>query len=313
MTTTRRSMMWPLIIVIVGGLWLLMAAGVFEKSVKDLMIRAWPALLIILGLEVLLGGRRLRVARFMISTNLIVVGATLLLLVAVIWFAYARQADVLREDNQQMFAEIIPPDVGQIRVEIDVERTTVTIAPTQDDPRSISLEYKGSKENDVAINWSVEDGIGVLSLRETQRGSIPRLEDYGRGTLEIKLPPKVTIEQFQLSGEDGDVTFDMRPLPVQRVILVVDKGDFSLTLPENEALNGELKTGKGGIDLNVPLDIDMIVSLSSSSGVPAYEFDETRYDLLHNGTLKRENREDFQVGLVVSVKDGAPLVVSDLQ
>ena len=58
---TRRNVLWPLIIMAVGGIWLLKVADAFPDAVDDILARAWPALLILFGFDVLLGRRRLRI------------------------------------------------------------------------------------------------------------------------------------------------------------------------------------------------------------------------------------------------------------
>ena len=75
MIATRRNYMWPLIVIAVGGLWLLVVADVFPDAVADLLKRAWPALLILFGYDVLFGRRRLPVARWT-STSYVILSSS---------------------------------------------------------------------------------------------------------------------------------------------------------------------------------------------------------------------------------------------
>jgi hypothetical protein len=249
----------------------------------------------------------------MFSTTLAGVLVTIILVGVTIWLAYANQADELRDDNQQAFADTIPDDISQIRLDFELLRTSVTIVPAQSDPRAMQIEFVGSNESDVSIAWSAEGDTGVLTLVESSVNQVPKLEDYGRGVLTIALPTGITIERFALTGEQGDVSFNMQPLQIQQVDLAVDGGDLALDLPATEVLNGELETGDGAIILQVPQEVALTVSLGGDSGDPEYEYDTLRYDLLRNGTLKRKNVDAFQVGLTISVDDGASLVVTDLE
>jgi hypothetical protein len=269
-------------------------------------------LLVVLGLDVLFSRRRLRIARFMVSLRLIGIVVTVALVLVIIWLAYGNQAEEFRDENQQAFAESIPEGIASIRVVAEVLNTEVTIRPAEgDDPRWLAATFTGSRESDITMAWTIEGETGVLTLTEEAAHRIPKLEDYGRGRLDLVLPTKVTIEAFSLTSEWGDVAFDMQPLPIQRVTLAVDEGDLTLDLPENEVLTGQAATGQGDIILSVPPDVALTVSLDSGSGDPDYEYDSFRYDLLRNGTLKLKNTEAFQVGLTVSVDDGSSLVVID--
>lgn len=312
MIATRRNLMWPLIVIVVGGVWLLAVADVFPDAVLDLLKRAWPALLILFGLDVLFGRRRLPVARWTVDTSLIGVVLTLVFLAGVVWFAYEKQGDVVRADNVVPFAETIPAEIEQVRIEIEIERTAIAINPSSENPRALEATFKGSNASDVTMDWVVDGVTGMLTIRETIPGAIPKLEDYGRGTLDITLPSNVIIESFVLAGASGDVAFDLTPIHMQQLVVTVGAGDIALYLPALDVLQGDLKTGDGGIQLFVPPDMALNVKLASGSGEPRYEYDQFRYDLLRDGELKPANTTAFQYVLNVSLKGGAPLTITDL-
>jgi len=71
MTVTRRSLMWPILIIAIGCVLLLQAAGAFPEAVGDLLLRSWPALVILFGLDVLFGRRRLRILGRSIEISLV--------------------------------------------------------------------------------------------------------------------------------------------------------------------------------------------------------------------------------------------------
>ena len=311
MTTTRRSIMWPLLIIAIGCVWLLMVTGAFPEAVGDLLLRSWPALLVLFGLDLLFGRRRLRVLGRSIEISLIVLAALLAALAGVIWLAYANQADTLRTDNTASFRETISAEVQQVRVIVEVDRVGVTIGPELDGERDVIAEFAGSRESDVSMDWIVEGDIGTLAIRETHPNRIPKLKDYGRGTLAISLPPDVVIQQVSIDGGRGDVKGDLLPLRVQRIDVTVDEGDLALALPGQDTLQGKLTTRNGGIELIVPAQMALIVGLQPGSGTPFYEYDRLRYDVLLDGELKRSNTEAFQISLDVWLKDGAPLKVID--
>lgn len=312
MTTARRNVMWPLIVVAVGSIWLLMVAGALPAAVGDVLQRGWPALLVLFGLDVLAGQRRLFVAGRTIRVGYLALAAVLILLAGVIGFAYREQADVLRSDTRAVLDEQIPDEVERVQVVVDLKRTSVTVNPSGE-ANHMSAQFEGSRESDVALDWELGGSLARLAITETYRHSIPKLEDLGRGTLTITVPTNVTVERLSLANEQGDVVLNLRPVPVENLEVAVDGGSLTLDLPDQRALLGDLRVTDGGLSVNVPLAVALTLNRGSNSGTPTYSYDTDRYDLLANGELKRQNTVEFNVGLTVTMKGGAPLVVSDVE
>jgi len=310
MTHTRRNLMWPLVVIAVGSIWLLMTAGALPEATGDIIQRAWPALLILFGFDILFGRRRLRLWRSSIEMSLVGLMVTVVLLIGLVWLAYRHQADVVRADNVQTFSQALPEGVTHVRLKIALDRTAITANPATD-PRELKAEFKGSKDSRVSMIWSVEGDTGVLSVTETHASAIPKLEDYGRGTLNLTLPAGAVIDVLDLSNKHGDVTADLQPLQVEQIAVTAGSGNLTLHLPAQDVLQGKLKTGDGGIELFVPQSMALVLK-AQGSGEPDYRYDTFRYDLLKDGTLKRRNTEAFQISLDVWLKGGAPLTVTDL-
>jgi hypothetical protein len=304
MTTTRRNVMWPLLVMAVGCIWLLKVAGAVPDAVGDILLRAWPALLILFGFDVLFGRRRLRLSRLNLEMSLVGLAVVLVLLAGIVWFAYQKQADTLRTDNVQTFSQDLPAEVARVRVEATLDRTAVTVNPVQGS--TLSAEFKGSRESDVRLDWSVDGEAGILRISETHPNSIPQLEDYGRGTLVVSLPADVVIELFSLNSTRGDVTADLQPLRVEQLDLTIDKGNLAIHLPSLDVLQGKLKTGSGSVELFVPQTMALILQMHGGSDL---QYDTLRYDLLEGGKLKRVNTQAFQISLDVW---GSSLIVTDL-
>jgi hypothetical protein len=312
MTTTRRNLMWPLIIVAVGAVWLLMTAGALPEAVGDIVLRAWPAVLVLFGFDILFGRRRVQIWRLSVEMSLVGLAVTVVLLVGLVWLAYRNQAEVVRADNVQAFSQVLPEEMSHLRLEISLDRTAVTASPATTNPRELGAEFKGSKDSDVKMIWSVEGETGILTVTETHASPIPKLKDYGRGTLNLTLPADTVIDVLDLSNHHGDVAADLQPLQVEQIDVSVDSGNLTVHLPAQDVLQGRLKTGDGSLELFVPQSMALVLK-AQGSGEPDYRYDTFRYDLLRDGTLKRRNTEAFQISLDVWVKSGAPLTVTDLQ
>ena len=311
MTTARRRVIWPLLVVAIGAVWLLAVAGAIPSAVSDLLQRAWPALLVLFGFDVLLGRQRLRLGRLGVEMGWVGLALTAALVAVVVVLAYREQADVVRTENVQTLTQALGADVERIRVDAQVTRTTVMVGAAEDGSDEVRAVYAGSRESRVTMAWSVEGGTGVLTISEEARNAIPRLEDYGRGTLELRFPAGAAVEALQMAGDSGDVTADLTQLRVAQLVLDLDAGNVTVRLPTLDVMQGRVATRDGDIELAVPAEMALDVKLGASSGEPEYVYDSFRYDLLRDGELRRRNVPAFQFVLDVWLKDGAQLTITD--
>ncbi|MCL4236925.1 MAG: hypothetical protein KJ047_01640 [Anaerolineae bacterium] len=311
MTTARRRVMWPLLIVAIGVAWLLAVAGAIPSAVSDLLQRAWPALLVLFGFDVLLGRRRLHLGRLGVEMGWIGLALTGALVAVVAVLAYREQADVARTENVQTLTQALGADVARIRVDAQVTRTTVTVGVAEDGSDEVRADYAGSRESRVTLAWSVEGDTGVLTVREEARNAIPRLEDYGRSTLDLLFPAGAVMDVLQMAGDSGDVTADLTGLRVAQLAVDFGAGDVTVRLPTLDVMQGRVATRDGDIELVVPAEMALDVKLDADSGEPAYVYDSFRYDLLRDGELRRRNVPAFQYVLDVWLKDGAQLTITD--
>lgn len=313
MTTAHRNLLWPLLVVALGAIWLLIALDAVPEAVGDLLARAWPALLVLLGLELLVGRRRIALAGRALPMSLLALLGVLIALGVIVALAYREQGSSLRTDNVQSFDQTLDPDLNRVEVTAALQRTTVTARPSEQGGRALSATYQGSRGHTVVMEWGAQAGTGALAIGETAGEAIPRLEDYGRATLELALPEKTVISLLRLDSKAGDGALDLQRLQIERLEVALKDGSLTVTLPAGEVLSGRLRVEGGDLELRVPPAVALTVTLAEGSGEPAYDYDDLRYDLLRDGTLKLENTDEFQVGLTVWLERGATLRVVDLE
>ncbi len=312
MTIARRNLLWPLLIAALGVAWLLIAVDAIPDAVGDLLVRAWPALLILIGLDALLGRRRVVLGGRSVSLSGVSFAVVLALVGAVIWLAYQKQADTLRTDQTQSFSQPLPDDIGQVEVIAALQRTAVSVGPGDPAARTLAADHTGSRDSVVSMTWETSAGTGTLTITESAGDAIPRLESYGRAALDVRLPQDASISLLRFASTAGGGTLDLETLRVERVEANLAGGSLVLTLPSEGALSGRLQVAGGDIELRVPPGVALTVSLAEDSGEPVYVYDEFKYDLLRDGTLKQENTEEFQAGLTIWLRSGATLRVTDL-
>jgi hypothetical protein len=76
--SSPRSFFWPLLLIILGTLFLLNNFSLLPWSIWNSLLKFWPILLIFIGLEILLG--RSKIANLLMTTiGLVIVGTILIL------------------------------------------------------------------------------------------------------------------------------------------------------------------------------------------------------------------------------------------
>lgn len=313
MIAARRNFLWPLLILALGVVWLFVTTDAVPDAFADLLQRAWPALLVLIGLEALLGRRQLAIGARRLPASALIVLVVVVALGVIVALAYQKQADSVRAENVQTFEQPLGEDIRALEVTAQLERTAITVGPGEAGVQTIAARYAGSRGHTVTMEWAAQAQTGTLAVVETNGGSIPRLEDYGRATFELSLPDKTPITLLRVESEAGDAELDLRALQIQRLESALSDGSLVVTLPSGEALNGRLEVRGGNLELRVPAGIPMTVSLAEGSGEPSYIYDDLRYDLLRDGTLKLENATEFQIGLTVWLESGATLRVVDIE
>lgn len=300
MSTARTNFVWPVLIIGIGIVMLMLSANVIPEAYGDLLIRSWPVLLLMFGLNILLAGR-LRYA------NWLVLGLSVALIVVIANFAYAERRTQYRNDYQESWQDFVPEEVTSIIINIETKETRVTLshAPFA---HQILTRFEGSTESNVSIEMVIEGATAVFTLSESRSGILPRLPAVGRGTLNVFLPPGVLIQELNYIGDDGSVTADLSLLTIHRIDLLVKRGNMRLCLP-NPAISGELLVGNqarlnnGDLQLIIPTGANLNLSLANTNKQPIYEpaGKENDYVFLATGALETRGVVNNQFDILLDI------------
>jgi len=258
----NRNIFCPLLVVGLGLVLLLNGLGVFPPALADLVGRAWPVLLVLVGLALLLDHAAPR--RRWAPWRALAVSAGLL--VAIVGAAYANRSGQPRQDQTVAFTETIDPGVDRLRVAIVGLDNAVEISPTVGDARQVTAEFVGSADSQVTGTLApAEDGTLTFTLQETRLADfLPRLEGVGSGRIRVELPAGLPIE-LDFTQRGGTTSLNLLGLDVARLKVDMAGGDLLLSLP-NRSLEqrGEVSVG-GNLTVFVPQDLGLQFSASGAT------------------------------------------------
>jgi outer membrane murein-binding lipoprotein Lpp len=284
----RRNFLWGIIAVSIAAILLLMSSDVLPAGVEDVLSRSWSALLVLFGLGVLLRNR-------LPAGGFLSVVASVLLVAGVAFFAYSTRAGQQRSDNVQTIAQTISSGVSLLQVNLETLTTDVELA-LADTARTVSGEFAGGYQSVVSVDY-IEDntGLATLTVRESMPEAFPPLEAVGRGTLRLEIPADVPVD-IAFSGADGDATFNLSGVDLERLNVDLRNGDMLITMPEYEprspaaqAQPGTLTVRRGDLTLFIPQTVAARLEIDRGSSGIEPQFDSTIYDYIGNVLLENRN------------------------
>lgn len=290
----RTNPLWGLVLLALAGVLLARALGYVPDGAFDLMVRAWPMLLVLAGLSFLLRGR-------VPFGSAIAVIASVLLVAGVVAAAYSGRASQQRSDYRQPIEQVLAADVTLLRLRVQSLATGVEILTSSTSDAVVTGEFVGSAENRVEVNYTVDaDNAATLDLREVQPSGFPSLESIGRGTLRVEVPAGIPLD-IEFNGGDGDVTLNMDGSKLERLNVFVTRGNVVVTLPNYQpvlsggsAAQGTITTREGDLTVLVPPAVAARFELNrEGSGIdPLYDANVYNYlvgDVLEARTIETAN------------------------
>lgn len=276
----RKSFLYGILALLGAVGWLVHTLGVLPAYANDLMLRAAPVLLVIVGVGWLLRGR-------VPLSGLIALGVGAGLLGGVGSTAFNVRQQQQRNDNEIVALQDVAANVVLLRVRLVALETDVEIVPAPSSQgRTLRVTYTGSTERDLASTYvEAADGSATFTLDEYATQPIPMLEAVGRGAMLVELPANLPVD-VQLVTRSGDVNLSLTNVPLERLNLELQNGDALITLPayapqfsRPDDNLGALAVLNGEMLLRVPRDVSARLDMSESTGGnPTY--DPAVYNLL---------------------------------
>lgn len=303
--SNRPNFTWPVLIIGVGIVVLLINAEALPDAYGDLLVRAWPVLLVMFGLNVLLGGR-IRYA------NWVIMGLSVGVTVVIANLAYAQRSDEYRTDYNYVWQDTLPDNVTNLVVNIEAADTLVALTNGAT-PRDVETSFLGSTESTLDVTLDIEGDTATFNVLESRSGILPRLAEVGRGTLTVTLPFGVFIEELNYDGENGSVTLDTTQLAVRVIDANVDRGNMLLCLPQRLPTEGfviignQVTLNNGDLRIFVPNGVSLSI-VTNRDSEPNYlpSIRGNDYNFLFGGELQTRNINDGQFDVLLDLNvDGS--------
>jgi hypothetical protein len=240
------GIVWPLILIAAGLLFLLDNLGMVNVDWWELW-RLWPLLLVLGGLDLLLGGRS-------VIGNLLVAVVGLIVLAGAIYLVAGGSMDDLGQagNRERVTIEESLDGAGLAQLGVRMASGDLSIAALDDSDLLINGVLEVSRDEP---GWQVSrDGSTVrLNLDQTQDEAGPFDLDAG-DDWQLLLSPRAGYS-IEINMGAGNAELDLTGLDVRDLVVEAGAASTEITFPAAGDYTARVTSGVGGIELVVPRDV----------------------------------------------------------
>jgi hypothetical protein len=253
-----RSLFWPVVLIGIGVVWLLGNLGLVSRENIVVLFRLWPLLLIVIGLDLLVGRRSPWIGALI---GFLAIAAVVGLMIFGPELGLAGDLEVKTE----RFTEPIG-GATSAAVTLGLSSDPVTVTPLADSSDLIDAELTYTGAIDFVVRGDREKTVNLSRAR----GAKVFFADWGWLVTEdlhwdIGLSPNLPID-LTVDASSGDALLDLSQLRLTGLDLDVSSGDINLDLPVTEqSFDTRIDGSSGDLDIDIPdrAATDMEIDVSS--------------------------------------------------
>lgn len=290
-----RGLILPILFIVVGSVLLLNNLGVLPWSIWSTLAQLWPVVLILLGVELVLG-RRTSIPGALVA---------LVVIVAIVGWADhrapARPASAVAQTSQPLAAALVGPaattdsashlavplgDTQNARITLNLGAGDLSIgALPVGDPNLATADATLPEGTELTKTTSTHDGETDLTLAAKGRNGFfwPFAHpDQRADSLAVALAPKVPLD-LQTNLGVGQSNLDLRGLAIQSLDVNSGAGQMTVQFPSGSGqTRANINSGAGGrTTLIIPSNVGAYVH--TAGGLVSVQLPPGRYTQVADG------------------------------
>lgn len=251
----RPSLLWPLVIIGLGALLLLQNLGLLPAGLWAALAQLWPALLILVGLDMLIGRRASGGgARVIVLVALVVAAAVALL---------AYRASQLPGGEQQTLVQTTDGAAQHLAVSIEVQAGDLLLSALGPSDHLMEGMVRNGPGESIRQSYSVSQQTGQLALvQDTNVLLAPFTAGAGRARWDIHLAQHIPLT-LSVNTSTGTAGLDLTGLALTTFDLNTGIGQTWVIFPMGVPAQAHVRTGLGATSLSLPGDIPVRLTVKS--------------------------------------------------
>ncbi|HUX87919.1 MAG TPA: DUF5668 domain-containing protein [Chloroflexota bacterium] len=271
------SLFFPVLLIIVGIVFLLNNLGVLPWSIWMALAELWPVILILFGLELLLGQDKPVLAA--------AIGAVVLVAVVVVATVMTLTgASRVTPAFQQQSATVPLGQATSGNVSLTFPAGTVNLGALPAGSRDL-VQVHATLPPGMILTSQVSNGGSAASANVTVHGSTHQFWPFGGHDqqsmgMNVLLAPDVPLTLNSEIGA-GQSSFDLNGLQVDQLTLRTGAGQTTIDFPTSGQTRAEIQAGVGQLILVIPPSVG--VTIHSQGGLVNVQVPSDRFQAIDNG------------------------------
>jgi hypothetical protein len=284
-----------IILIALGGALLLNNLGMVQVDWWGLL-RFWPVLLILIGLDVLLGHRS-------------AVGSVLLamfglaLVVGIIFVAGIQQRGLAVAGGRSVTRDFAQPLDGAeaLDVLLNLGATETDVRPLEGGENAVEGRYTTDERLAIRVDYGVSGGTGHLEISQNNESFGMNAGSPFVGQLDLSLTDAVPIDLAVDAGV-GDVSVDLTGLQLASLVVDAGVGNVEIVLPETGRFDVTVNAGVGNVEITLPDGLE--ASVSYDGGLSALNVSTDRLAQTGEGVWRTSGYEGADSRATISIDAG---------
>jgi hypothetical protein len=300
----RGGVVGPLILIFLGGVFLLQNTGYLPPNFWLNLWRLWPVILVLVGIELLLANRIPWIALAGLAAVVLVLGAVVINSGAA---TTPTASSVTRTDRKDLAS------ARQAAVTVRFDAGQLTIGPLeQATPEQLAMmTYDGPANLAPQVNYSVTGALGRLEYLSNDHGG-PGFVPFGSGRssaprMDLNLNTNVPITSLSLKSGATDARLDLSALRVSDLDMSVGAASTWIRLPQAAGTTtARIAGGASTITLEVPQGV--AAQIRHRGGLSTVSVDQSRFPSMGDGLYRSPDYDTAQNKVDISLDTGVTTI-----
>lgn len=265
MEQRRPSLIGPLILITIGVLFLLANLGMLPLTFWEIAARYWPLILILVGLEIIVGRRS-------IIGALVVVGVWVALIAGVIYLSFAGGGIL---PSPALITDQLAQPLGDIQsasVDLEIGWAHVNLSALAPDSTDLMKgTFRHAQGSPVVKTFDVKGSEGQLSLKEEANAIF-----FGPSSSrwDVALSPHIPLA-LRVNAGVGRAGLDLSALNVPSLNIDAGVGNINVTVPKMGNTSVRINGGVGAVTVTIPDGV--AASIRVDGGLGGTRVNESRF------------------------------------
>ncbi len=298
-------MVWPLILIFLGGVFLLQNTGYLPPNFWINLWRLWPVVLVLIGVELLLAHR---------VPWLILVGLAAVVLIGGAVGINMGMPGSTTESSISTTSQTNLEGATQAAVTVRFGAGTLNLGPLLQ-PQSdqlASMSYQGPQQMAPQPRYTVSNvGVGQLEYQNSAHGApgfVPFVDGRADAAhMDLTLSPAVPITSLTVQTGATEARLDLSSLRVSAVDLSIGAATTWLRFPQAAGLTtAHISGGASTLTLEIPQGVAAQIQLRG--GLSTVNVDQTRFPQVSDNLYRSPDYDTAVNKIDLSIETGVTTI-----